>query len=79
MNLVGENVERVNDFTYLRSNAVLSGDLDIYNIILLKSVFYMKGKYVDKLTIHDATEHIICIHASGVEDHGIMLRFAEQR
>ena len=65
-------MERVNDFTYLRSNTVLSGDLDIYNIILLKSVFLLKGKYVDQLTIHDATEHIICTHASGVEDHGII-------
>ena len=71
-------MERVNDFTYLISNTVLDGDLDINTIILLKSVFLRKGKYVDKLMIHDATEHIICIHASGVEDHGIILRFAEQ-
>ena len=47
-------MEIVNDFTYLISNTVLSGELNVYTIIILKALFLLKRKYVDELPIHDA-------------------------
>ena len=45
---------------------------------MLKTMF-MNRKYVGKLKTVDASELIISIHASGVEDHGILLRRTEQK